>query len=634
MSMVLPPPDEVRAIVVGIERYPGLGPSFDAPGAVAGALAFASWLINERRVRASDIDLWLSLRDASDVREACKAAGLADATVHDFAWSNFRAAMEEPAGVMLDGRFLIVYFCGHGVVSGARGEQYLVLPEASEKQFRCFEALNWRQLFRGSGWERYGHQLWIIDACRNQWGEAMRPVPDEWNPGEPKLVHQCAMFACAAGGTAAIDSKAGPRFTRELLTTLTRMPANGGWPAFDAALQETASRLRADPALGQSPTLSIGEDWFGTAMVGPGLAGAELHTLLATIAWPYARFKPYVMRARAATSIFAPQPADLKSAIEQLHEAAPVDGVPPLVDFAERVARAVPSPMLHEWVTSRLAPQRLAELAARLDADIAHACLSLWYRDDGAQPCIEGELDVLDAGGGVRAWPRAQAKLVTTGDVGKTIGEWMQEVYEHVGSSAINLVVELYLPRALLTATAYDTAIVPLTADEELRLGEDHPALLRCTDRYKGPTKLSRLRKHAPAILARLSQAPADRLRWTVSGESSAALRTAFIVESALAPVWLGFDPAECGNDAPLDVALAEGLPAVVWLRANTSEESLKALRSGLQELLKSPLNDLPARLVTWRSKHAGDAGRSLSLLLDDPARLPAMWASWTQPGG
>ena len=37
MSVVLPPADQVRAIVVGIETYSGLGPNFDTPGAVAGA---------------------------------------------------------------------------------------------------------------------------------------------------------------------------------------------------------------------------------------------------------------------------------------------------------------------------------------------------------------------------------------------------------------------------------------------------------------------------------------------------------------------------------------------------------------------------------------------------------------------
>jgi hypothetical protein len=635
MNVVLPAPAEVRAIVVGIERYPGLGQSFDAPGAAAGALAFARWLVTKRQVPVSGIDLWLSLRDESDVHEACKAAGLAGATVHEFDGPMFRLAMAEPRDALADGTFLMVYFCGHGVVSGARGEQHLVLPEATEKQFQCFETGNWRELFRGSGWERFGHQLWIVDACRNQWGDAMRPVRNEWNPGEPHLVRQCAMFACAPGGAAAIDSKDGPRFTRELLATLAGAPAAGvGWPAFDEALRETAARLRADPAAGQSPTLSIGEDWFGFPMVGPGLAGKTLYALLSTISWPYERFKPYVMRARAAASVGVVPPADLERAIEQLHEAAPVDGVPPLLDFAERVARAAPSPALQAWVKARLAPQQLAELDARLAADVGRARLSLWYRDDGAQPCIEGELDVLDASGGVRTWPRAEAKPVTTENVGATIGQWMQAVYTHVGGVAIDLVVELYLPRALLTAAAYDTAIVPIDAGDELRLGEDHPALLRCTDRYKGPTKLSRWRKHAPKILARLAQAPAERLRWAAAGESADGLRSAFVVEAAAAPVWLGFEPAVCGSEAPLDVALTEGLPAVVWLRAGSGGESIDALRAGLQDLLKSPLDELPGRLVDWRSNQANGAGKSLSLLLDDPARLPAMWASWTQPGG
>lgn len=635
MTVALPPPAETRAIVVGIERYPGLGASFDTPGAAAGALAFSRWLVNERKVLPTAIELWLSMRDGSLARTASDAAGLTNTVARDFVWSDFRDHMAEPRDAQANGTFLIVYFCGHGVVSGSRGDQLLVLPEATEKQFRCFETNNWRELFRGSGWERFGHQLWIVDACRNQWGDAMKPVTDAWHPGAPHAIRQCAMFACASGGAAAIDSVQGPRFTRELLAAMTPGPVDGqDWPAFDEALKETAARLRADSKATQSPMLSIGEDWFGHPIIGPGLAGEQLHAVLARINWPFDKFKPYLMRAAASAHGGFAMADDLDVAVERLHALAPVGGVSPLLDFAERVGRAAPSPALLAWVQTRLSPHQRAELDARLAADIGSARLALWYRDDGARPCIEGELDVLDAGSGVRAWPRAAAKPVDPESLAATIGEWMQDVYAHFGGLPVDLVVDLYLPRDLLTTVAFDTATVPLAGGDEVRLGEDHAALLRCTDRYKGPTKLSRWRKNAPRILARLSSGASAPLHWAVPGEAAAGLRSAFVVDASDAPVWLGIDPVACGGETPLDVALAEGLPAVVWLHAASAVAAVDALRTGLQQLLASQLEDLPGRLVDWRSDQPGETGKTVSLLLDDPARMPAIWTSWTQPGG
>lgn len=626
MPTVLPPAAATCAVVAGIESFVPLGPAFAAPGAVAGALAFARWLVLTRGVPPQQVQLWLAPADGRPAAEHAADAGLAACDVRTFTGDAFWHAMAQPPAHWPAG-WLAVYVCGHGVVSGPHNQQYLVLPEASDQQFLCIDTLNWREHFRSAGWQRYEHQLWITDACRNQWGDAMKPLPRLWQPGVPQPVRQCAMFACATGATAGIDSKQGPRFTRELLLQLAAAPA-GTWPAFDLALRRAAEVLRADPELAQSPTLSLGEDWFGAPLRNGADAGPTLREVFEQVPLSYEELRPYVQRALPAQSLHA-LPDGLDAAFELL-AGLPDDahGVPPLWEFAERVAQACAVPALADWLARHLSPLQRAELDRRLQDTTCRAHLLLWYRDDLQPPAMEGELQVLDAGAGLRPWPRQPALPVSRETLPAVVGEWLQQVFARARGLTLELTVELYLPRELLAAEAYDTATVPLPGGDERRLGEDDPALLHCNDRFKTRTRRDRLLRHGPGILARLGQ-PGLAARWAQPGEAADTLRAAFIGGDAAAPVWLAFDPAHCGGDAPLQAALNEGLPAVLWLRVPTDPAARAGLQASLDALLHAPLAQLPQRLRKFREQPPSAAARHVSLLLDDPARQPRLLTLW-----
>ena len=644
MNPVLPAAANVRAVVVGIERYPGLGLPFDAPGTVQGALNFARWLVLDRGVPAGGVSLWLNpLIDAGLAQPVQQAelalrvqqAGLAGTALQAFNRSDFAAAMAKPSAALAGGSFLVVYFCGHGVVYGPTAQQYLVLPEATADQFQCIDTLNWRTLFKSAGWQRFGHQLWITDACRNQWGEAMKPLPALWQPGDAQPVRQCVMFSCATGETAAIDAQQGPRFTRSLIEQLAGAPLSNGWPDYEAALRGASAAMNQGADQSQLPTL-LGEDWGGLPMGGGVQGWQQLMKIFGAINLPYrTTWLPYVMSAQGLQAV-GPPPIDLQSAVERLQGLAPRDGVPPLLDFAERAARASDNPALRKWVDAQATPQQQAELLVRMGNAACHARLSLFYRDDAGPPRVGAELQVLDAGGGVKPWQPLPEKNVAGDDVCAALGEWLQEVFAYVGDHKLELEIELFLPRKLLTSAAYDTATVPLLGGD-LRLGEDHPALLRCADRYKikNGVRLQRLRSNAPAILARLDDPPAQPMRWARKGETAQALRTPFLAVDKAAPVWLGFDPEVCGDESPLDAALSEGLPAVLWLRAPPGAAGLAALEAELHQLLRASAFQLPAKLSAWRKRQTDKAGSTVALLLDDPERLPAlMQHAWAQPGG
>ncbi len=621
----LPDAAQTCAIVVGIESYGPLGAAFAAPGAAAGALAFARWLVHARGVPPAQVQLWLAPCDGRSATEHAPAAGLAGCDVRTFDGDTFHRAMFDPPAAWPAG-WLTVYVCGHGVVSGPHSDQYLVLPEATEKQFQCIDMKNWREHFRCPGWTRYRHQLWITDACRNTWGDAMKPQPRHWALGVVEPVPQCVMYACTSGGTANIDSKQGPRLTRELLARFAAAPA-GGWPAFDDALRGASEALRADPELAQVPALTIGTDWFETPLL-VGHAGPTLRQAFDGVGLSYDGLRPYVRHALPPQSLHA-VPEGLDAAFELL-AGLPDDahGVPPLWDFAERVAHATGVPALRDWLDRHLTPLQRAALDRRLQDAGCRAHLLLWYRNDLVPATMEGELQVLDAGGGLQPWPRRPGRPVSRQTLLAVVGEWLQEVIQAASGVGLDLTVELYLPLDLLAAEAYDTATVPLPDGDERRLGREYPALLHCNERFKLAGRIERLVRNAPDILARLGQ-PGPVPRWAQPGEAADALCAEFLGGEPQAPVWLVFDPAHCGGHAPLDLALKEGLPAVLWFRVPTDPAARADLLASLQALLTAPLDQLPQRLREFRKRPPNAAARHVSLLLDDPARRPRQLTVW-----
>ncbi|MBB4224885.1 VMAP-C domain-containing protein [Variovorax guangxiensis] len=634
MPIQLPAPDQVRAIVVGIERYAGLGERFTAHGAAKGAFSFAHWLI-ERKVSPASIALWISMADGSDPGHASSAASLAGVATREFVSEDFRRAMSQPDGIFADGQFLMIYFCGHGVVSregSTHVQQLLVLPEATPSQLRCIAIPNWQDLFHGSGWERFRTQLWIVDACRDQWSNAMPTVLERWNPDTVHPVKQCSMFSCGTGQTASITSDQGPRFTRELIATLgSKPPPDRDWPDFVQAFNEAATRLRDESASSQDPVLLMGVDWSGSSLMpAPDLA-AQLLEHLAELSWANKEFLPYLKRVDIRSDFT--EPLDLNLAVDRLRNLMTVRGIPPILEFAARVARAANAPKLEAWVKARLSPQKMAELTECLATDGGKARLSLWYRDDAGHVCIEGDLEILDAGGGLRTWSRPPAKPVAADTLVQVIGQWVADAYAHVGPNA-DLVVELYLSRRLLTSSALDTAVIQTDEGEDIRLGRDLSVLLRSTDRYKGRMKRQRWQREAPAILSRLDAAGANALHWAGTPDTRKLVPAAFLTKTKEAPVWLGFESACQTGEALLDTALTEGLPAVIFLRASSDSAAMESLLAQLQQLLRSPLHQLPEALRGWRSAAADEASKTASLLLDDPEHFPKIWAPFTQPGG
>lgn len=619
----LPLSSEVRAIVVGIDRYPDLGAKFDVPGATAGAWAFASWLVNECHVAAEHVQIWLAPLD-----------GLAQSLVPNvdlrkLVWQDLQKVLDGPKEQFVGGGLLIMYFCGHGLVGGLRGDQHLVLPHASKEQLRCIDVANWRAHFHASGWERFEHQLWIIDACRNDWG-LLVPSAQLWETYPPKALRRFVAFSCSIGEESEIDSNQGPRFTRDLLAEL-RMQNAAEWPDFGAAVRNVAGRWREDPLKGQSPI--VAEDWDGSALQGNGLAEETLAQIFTRIRWDWERYRPYVEHAmRRAGAILSPN-VRLNEALDRLQGLKKIDEVPPLLEFVDGVARAYPSEELTRWLNSRLTQQARAELQRRIDNDQANVRLSLWYRDDfrGEAPTLEAAFETIYAAGGVKPWRRVKGKPIT-GSLGEAVAQWVREAERHVRDQPVTLEIDLYLPRTFLRSGPCDSGRFGEDGDE-LRLGEDHGVLLHCTDRFKSTRWIGRLRQYQQTILDRLDRKDPALLRWVASqDDAEAIIRAEFIGKGTSQAAWLGFYLEEGQPSVLLDAAIAEGLPAVTWVRLPIDTAARKKILDELPEQLAAPVDGLCTRLKDWRLAQHREVHQHVSVLLDQIERRPMLFKKFSQP--
>jgi hypothetical protein len=630
MGFQLPPPAQTRAIIIGIEDYPGMGSEHSVPGAVTAAVNFARWFVN-RGGSASQIEIWLAPGRETEARELCKQAKLDNASICYFNEHNFVQALDKPHPPMIDGKFLIVYWCGHGMVSGDVSSHYLVLPEAEPHQMRCISLQNWQRLFQSSNWQKFSHQLWIIDACRNDWGSKFRPNVQRWNIQKPAKVSRCTICACSVGETTTATSDQGPLFSHRLLDALSETDERDIWPNFVQIAQTLAASSLIENGLSRQPVLVL-EHWDGTLMTGQGLTGPTPEQMLGEIPWPTGDFLKHLNATLGCAPASGSKP-DLRSIddiVSYLFTLPQADNVSPLYDYLERVARASGSVDLKLWLAARLTAAQRQELNKRLSEDEVQARLSLWYQTDDTGHSIAADLQILNAACGIQPWSSGGARSVQDRTVHTILGDWMRELNERVGTRKLKLEIELCMPLELLSSTQLDIATVPLTEDDEVRFGEDHPVLLRSTDRYKAVGKRRRFEKIAPPIFARLGSNAHMPVRWTHSNTEKPLWKAEFTADTLGAPVWLGFDVQRTGC-TPLEQAVTEGLPAVLWFRESETIADFGQLQASLEKLLHTTLDKLPEALSAWRNQSLATA--KPALLLDDPGRAPPMWSDWNQPG-
>ncbi|MEU6553428.1 hypothetical protein ABZ915_24580 [Streptomyces sp. NPDC046915] len=213
-------PADVRAVVVGLENYPG-APEMSLPGAADNALRFARWL-RRGDVPKDNITVLLSpLDDAIGSLTATAAEA-------DIRWRRV-AKTDDIRDVFVQelrntpGELLYVYWGGHGVL-GKDGGRLLFTPDATAADLRCIGVEELRVHLTGVDLHGFAQQVLFFDACAtfvesHQLDHGPAPVPF---PGcDRRTVDQFLLHAARDGQAAVHDMAEGTGvFSRMLLDWL------------------------------------------------------------------------------------------------------------------------------------------------------------------------------------------------------------------------------------------------------------------------------------------------------------------------------------------------------------------------------------------------------------------------------
>lgn len=229
MTVDLVRPENVYALVVGIEKYEG-GSEWDLNGPANDALKFANWLL-EREVKPANIYLFLSPLNVN-VLEDAKARKLTPKTAtHDLIAGTIRSQLTSQNS---RGDLLYVFWGGHGNITKTQAtvRRMMFADTNDDKKWNLnfnslLEALS--TFAHGSGFRQ---QIFFVDTCANalyqglfQTVQAEAAGIEFAASGEVDKGNQFVLFASAEYETATNESKIGTgSFSKAVLEELQGKP--------------------------------------------------------------------------------------------------------------------------------------------------------------------------------------------------------------------------------------------------------------------------------------------------------------------------------------------------------------------------------------------------------------------------
>jgi hypothetical protein len=353
-------PQKTWAVVVGIDRYLA-GSEWNLDGPVNDACAFARWL-QRRGVPAEQILFFLSpKKDAIDglvTREA--EADL----IHK--------AFERELPVK-DGDLLIVFWGGHGALNG--DERLLFCADAVNDHKSNLNLNDLLSLLRTSRYRHLDHQIIIVDACANylNWMDEPASLPKR-EFGKGRMIESKGQFIIysAADGEAAINNqtrKTGEfsRFVLDWLETDEKEDTREWPPDFDRMAREVKSHfdeLRKREQTHQTPICIRLKSWRGDEenLFGNLAEANERSMLMAEVR---EQLRPHEIDTETWRSFYdltsdyfhrpfaAPQTRD--AMIRNLVLASPEPDHPkPVFEFVWRAAHALHLDDLKKWAEKKI----------------------------------------------------------------------------------------------------------------------------------------------------------------------------------------------------------------------------------------------------------------------------------------
>ncbi|ACU72771.1 hypothetical protein Caci_3883 [Catenulispora acidiphila DSM 44928] len=668
MDLAIPTaPEDVHAIVVGIEHYPGLGRRWRLPGAVEDAHRMAAWLIGQG-VPFDNISL-LTSPDPERVAAAMPAGeqGAEDVAVPPVpARPADRATVaavirnELPRRV---GRLLVFFWAGHGIVDD-RDRLCLPFSDTTSNDPSCLileDTLAWlrSEVFPAGRFER---QVIIVDACRLSATDRRLRLADMEYPPHParRACYQSVLYACRVGEAAQNQAD---RLSGQLSEVLMAQLADASLDSLNAAVHTTVTavqnrfaELRAAGEAWQTPVRMHYAGWQDSNIWHETAAGAtarrdgldekawrDLERQLAGVTpepWCEQAFRwSFGTGETAEQAPYAMPDGDLSAWARDLDEyEGRTDGLPQVVAFVHALAagfRAQEDPAarhragaLSAWVAKVCNRHSLPKppeppvftsenttLMVRLDQDPQHedqVFLDIWLRAAGWQ-CLEPA----EGEGHRKRVTLDKARDILDEHLTGLGGTSTAGASRPFGLRRVEFAVE-----AFLLEEGFDQWSMSAGLRRPWKLGRRFEVVVRCPEARRN-LNLAYLWGCRWDWFVANSGTCAEATVWLSQVDVDDLERLDALIDKWSAgqhPVCVAVDAVSPGHADGWGAALDAGMPVIVWRRPDRADDDRAP--ASLRELL--PIDDvsqLPATVKQLRTDSTVDPRlrSTVVLLWDDP---------------
>jgi hypothetical protein len=623
------PPNRVFAIVVGIEEYEG-GSQWQLRGPGLDAIRFARWLLVDRKVPATNIQLFANFAPAKPKAPKEREKVLAELAAKKLTPQEptQKSLMQVLYGAAKRAPFekggLIVFWSGHGAASDRTQDRDLFCSDATEEFGHAINVTDLTERWRVTPqFSKFQEQWVIVDACA-QWLSELSVLPfsapPPFPPGRVHVVQQSAMYASPAGRLARTEaSRASSVFTNALLDALPK----GDWPDLAKVWATLDERLKGDE---QSPVV----EWrtpSGPKFIGPG-AEAGARALVEKLdgvpnGWIHRAFVQAM--ANNAPAALPPSFVDAVRRLEALVESKDKGTLTPVEKFLLRLTKIcrdegnnAAAETIDKWLNDHTTdkPGLTTARQALAQPRPGIATLRLWIPASDSPSEIRAMLDI---GGETKTWvPPPESK--STAAVMAGAREFAQdEMFAiPVSQRPQYLAFELRLPgrRLMERLETIEIEGPGLGAPDLFKLCDKHMAVLRIVDR--APTSDYRLAWDNAwlAVSKRVEAGELFEVEWVEEqGDRN------FDKHDFRQFPWIGFTFAAADSNPvrnrPLFRALGSGAPLVIWPSQDPPPEAINEFKSGIVARLRgSKLTTLIDDLVTH---HRCAGAISGSVIFDRP---------------
>lgn len=634
------PPDEVRAVVVGIHHY-DYGTEWELRGPTDDALRMVDWLLG-RGIKQDQIALFLSPASWQE-QEVMQ-------WVQTNSWTKPLNATQGTIKQFIDtqlaesgGRGLFLYWGGHGLISSEQEENYLLVADSTKKNTYY---VNVQALFSSLKQGNFSHlaqQLCIVDACASPCNEVNSEITlseVNFTSGALKysVVEQCYFFAASPGKYARNDSvNRSGFFSRNLFLMLPPASVQASMSDFVSIFQEVRTKGELESQTPCMVWIKGRGDLEKTGYIHiMSNAAARLLALIRQVQIEPRRCKRLYLRClpnSTRLSIYD----DLEHWIRDLADVPwPAGDSPsPLVEFAVRVGRETGRVELEQWAKQECKPEQFVHLIARLQDEESEQNISY--------TTLYLELD--EHGKNLRWWLWGERQYLRTAPVvvdltpqrlheslKKSLPEILEMAYNQVAGDS-ELRVSLLLPYDQLSAGLEDIELqlvldgMPSTES----LYQRYPLLLHWNRRANSVGSTSTHAKWKMAVdklQQRIDQGSGTAIQWLepdCRNPHEAAKNQ--LISGPKQAICVGLDGLSIQAVAlvkSIQGCLQHGIPCFFWLQQAPTDA--ERARIELEHSFGgTPARDVPLTLKRLTAEASADSILpTVRIVWDLPAYLPS----------